>query len=555
MISTSEMAKASKQAVQGESNWRDRAPTTGKPTFIDRLLNSAERKIGEFKRHMHFRAAEKRPIGQSIADKVQLNPKFTQSSIADKVNQTVATGKEVASAGQERARAAVNAAREHTDELVGVGQGLMLATTLAGGMRVGAAIHSPESPSSQNNRPAYVATVPKSELKVSPIDFVAAAPKNVAPAEVASSAVAQPESRPSPFDFEAVANIENMPIATPFVSQPRPEVLPPTAAEVAEVVTQQEQQMAGLEPSPSPAAGVSRPDPDTAQAQADAVTEAERVLAASQPALHDAPVASPSVAEPADVIVTPATASGADRNASQPQPSEQRSIPNKSEIQAQARTEIIAKLLPNLPSEHSDELNTQIDEWMDASEKNYAQVLPQLIASYDSQISALADQYNIPKFMFYAHMLGESNGDPLARSDSSDAVGLFQFTIAAAKDAGLIVDLENGIDERLIPEKAIPAFARYFVINQNFLGGGLAFGMQGFKAGMGNERSYIMLADPEKRPEWGAAARDTNPYSIMQNPEVIKRINEKGDPDDFIYPVKIVAAAIQYELALAQASR
>lgn len=84
---------------------------------------------------------------------------------------------------------------------------------------------------------------------------------------------------------------------------------------------------------------------------------------------------------------------------------------------------------------------------------------------YDEIIWKASKEYGVPPEILKAKIRKESTFNNEARNtnnvDGSTTVGLGQFTEWTAINMGLEVDLENGIDERMEPNKTIPAQAKY----------------------------------------------------------------------------------------------
>ena len=79
---------------------------------------------------------------------------------------------------------------------------------------------------------------------------------------------------------------------------------------------------------------------------------------------------------------------------------------------------------------------------------------------YANEIAAAADRNRVERLLLAALVRAESNFDPDVTSRAG-ARGLTQLMPGTARMLGLRVDLRKGTDERIVPERALDAGARY----------------------------------------------------------------------------------------------
>jgi soluble lytic murein transglycosylase-like protein len=82
------------------------------------------------------------------------------------------------------------------------------------------------------------------------------------------------------------------------------------------------------------------------------------------------------------------------------------------------------------------------------------------LVPYANEIAAAADRNRVDRLLFAALVRQESNFDPDVTSRAG-ARGLTQLMPGTARLLGLRVDLRKGIDDRIVPAKALEAGARY----------------------------------------------------------------------------------------------
>ena len=79
---------------------------------------------------------------------------------------------------------------------------------------------------------------------------------------------------------------------------------------------------------------------------------------------------------------------------------------------------------------------------------------------FANEIAAAADRNRVERLLLAALVRAESNFDPDVTSRAG-ARGLTQLMPGTARMLGLRVDLRKGTDERIVPERALDAGARY----------------------------------------------------------------------------------------------
>jgi soluble lytic murein transglycosylase-like protein len=82
------------------------------------------------------------------------------------------------------------------------------------------------------------------------------------------------------------------------------------------------------------------------------------------------------------------------------------------------------------------------------------------LVPYANEIAAAADRNRVDRLLFAALVRQESHFDPDVTSRAG-ARGLTQLMPGTARLLGLRVDLRKGIDDRIVPAKALEAGARY----------------------------------------------------------------------------------------------
>lgn len=109
------------------------------------------------------------------------------------------------------------------------------------------------------------------------------------------------------------------------------------------------------------------------------------------------------------------------------------------------------------------------------------------VRQWDDITDRAARQYGVDANYIRAMMRAESSGDPYIVSPAG-AVGVMQFIPSTAREYGLRVDDE--VDERTIPEKAIPAAARYFADLLAMYDGNHDLAVAAYNAGPGAVDKY-----------------------------------------------------------------
>lgn len=128
---------------------------------------------------------------------------------------------------------------------------------------------------------------------------------------------------------------------------------------------------------------------------------------------------------------------------------------------------------PPSPNQNPPSLRT-----MPQSRRQSAHFKPsQNNTQYDAIILAASRAYGVPPQLLKSLLVQESDLRPTMGENHASAAGIAQFTRETAPRWGLRVS--GGVDERLIPEKAIPAAARYLA---HFYQQALQKGFQGMEA-------------------------------------------------------------------------
>jgi soluble lytic murein transglycosylase-like protein len=103
---------------------------------------------------------------------------------------------------------------------------------------------------------------------------------------------------------------------------------------------------------------------------------------------------------------------------------------------------------------------------------------------YADEIAAAADRNRIDRLLFTALVRHESGFDPDVTSRAG-ARGLTQLMPGTARMLGLRVDLRRGVDERVIPQKALDAGARYLRAQLDRFRGRIKLSLAAYNAGPG----------------------------------------------------------------------
>ena len=101
---------------------------------------------------------------------------------------------------------------------------------------------------------------------------------------------------------------------------------------------------------------------------------------------------------------------------------------------------------------------------------------------YAAEIAAAADANGIDRLLLTALVRAESNFDHDVTSRAG-ARGLTQLMPATARSLGLRVDMRKGVDERVIPEKALDAGARYLAAQLTRFRGRVKLALAAYNAG------------------------------------------------------------------------
>ena len=101
---------------------------------------------------------------------------------------------------------------------------------------------------------------------------------------------------------------------------------------------------------------------------------------------------------------------------------------------------------------------------------------------YAAEIAAAADANGVDRLLLTALVRAESNFDHDVTSRAG-ARGLTQLMPATARSLGLRVDMRKGVDERVIPEKALDAGARYLAAQLARFRGRVKLALAAYNAG------------------------------------------------------------------------
>lgn len=108
-----------------------------------------------------------------------------------------------------------------------------------------------------------------------------------------------------------------------------------------------------------------------------------------------------------------------------------------------------------------------------------------------------AEKYGVPVDIILGIIGTESGGNPEARSESKpEARGIMQFLPLAAREVGLQVDLEKGIDERIDNKKSIKAAVRYLKNLKDYFGS-YGIGLVAYSSGRTQLEDVICRQYPE----------------------------------------------------------
>ena len=179
----------------------------------------------------------------------------------------------------------------------------------------------------------------------------------------------------------------------------------------------------------------------------------------------------------------------------------------------------------------------------------------QVVADLKPLIDASSKKYGIPSSVAYGMILIENGGGHDLVSPAG-AVGPTQLMSDAAIEMGLRVDDE--VDERLIPEKAIPAMFAYIAKYRDLFGGNLGISVWNYHAGPGNVGEAIRLyfLDTEEIDigeldfkVYGdlIKQRKLNVHRLLANPRVIEQLLSRLEDETELYPAKAAAGARLYK--------
>ena len=101
---------------------------------------------------------------------------------------------------------------------------------------------------------------------------------------------------------------------------------------------------------------------------------------------------------------------------------------------------------------------------------------------YANEIAAAADRNGVDRLLLTALVRAESNFDPDVTSRAG-ARGLTQLMPGTARALGLRVDAKRGIDDRIVPEKALDGGARYLRAQLDRFSGKIRLSLAAYNAG------------------------------------------------------------------------
>ena len=179
----------------------------------------------------------------------------------------------------------------------------------------------------------------------------------------------------------------------------------------------------------------------------------------------------------------------------------------------------------------------------------------QVVAELEPLIDASSRKYGIPASVAYGMILIENGGGHDLVSPAG-AVGPTQLMRDAAIEMGLQVDDE--VDERLIPEKAIPAMFGYVAKYRDLFGGNLGISVWNYHAGPGNvgEAIWLYFWDTESIDigeldfkVYGdlIKQRGLNVHRLLANTRVIEQLLLRLEDETELYPAKAAAGAELYK--------
>lgn len=180
----------------------------------------------------------------------------------------------------------------------------------------------------------------------------------------------------------------------------------------------------------------------------------------------------------------------------------------------------------------------------------------QVVADLQPLIDASSKKYGIPTSVAYGMILIENGGGHTMVSPAG-AVGPTQLMSDAAIEMGLRVDDE--VDERLIPEKAIPAMFGYIAKYRDLFGGNLGISVWNYHAGPGNVGEAIRLyfLDTEEIDigeldfkVYGdlIKQRKLNVHRLLSNPRVVEQLLSRLEDETELYPAKAASGAYLYPI-------
>lgn len=200
-----------------------------------------------------------------------------------------------------------------------------------------------------------------------------------------------------------------------------------------------------------------------------------------------------------------------------------------------------------------DKMTAQMDEVI-LGNPSFNEMV-QVVAELEPLIDASSKKHGIPASVAYGMVLIENGGGHDLVSPAG-AVGPTQLMRDAAIEMGLKVDDE--VDERLIPEKAIPAMFGYIAKYRDLFGGNLGISVWNYHAGPGNvgEALRLYFLDTEEIDigeldfkVYGdlIKQRKLSVHRLLSNPRVIEQLLSRLEDETELYPAKAAAGAQLYE--------
>ncbi|HVZ12089.1 MAG TPA: transglycosylase SLT domain-containing protein [Patescibacteria group bacterium] len=225
-------------------------------------------------------------------------------------------------------------------------------------------------------------------------------------------------------------------------------------------------------------------------------------------------------------------------------------------VPASPREAVISDMVKGLSQKEIGDFDLSVKQEMATRERDVTGA----ITSYDRLITDSAQDADVSKVII--GLLGlESKYD--AQADSGeDAKGIAMLTVEAAREEGLKVDLANGVDERMDPEKAVPAAVRR--IKERFVSvvgkldenpNALLYAAAAYKAGIGNLMEYMNVyhiaheggdlgtPTPENYAKYREFAGRVSIAKVLSDPGVQAIMRDKADA---VFTPRLVGEYLQY---------